>query len=223
MLTGVITDRVGYGRQTQTAGTVIRQLVRPFRGARTALTGFRYTCGSTAHLLTVRMPIGSTTLSAAAAASQAVITLTGQPTLARVIAVSDIVVVERVETASGQNLGTWEVYLLHASTAPVVNADNTITVTLAASVNGAHLAGQKVWLMSLNADTVPGYNNANPQYTLTASVATEEPANAIAASGGIAGSWGAYEPLVVESNNITAAGVLEYLTAVGFIPSAGRK
>ncbi|HJT78075.1 MAG TPA: hypothetical protein VJ739_12800 [Gemmataceae bacterium] len=222
MLTPVITDSVGYGKLTKTAGTLIQQLVRPFHNAKTVITGFKYTAAGTAHTGTVRLPVGSTTLSAAAAASQAVITLSGQPTKARNVATSDILVVERVETASGYNYLTWEMYNVHASTAPVVNSDGTITVTLAANVTGAHLKGQKVWLMALDTDTIPGYNQTPPKYTLTASAGTELPTNALAASGGLMGSFGRYEPLIWESNNATAAGTLEYLTAVGMIPAAAH-
>lgn len=217
-----MTDSVGYGTKTATADTVIRQLIRPFKGARTRITGFKYTAAGTAHTATFKSPIGTTTLSAAAAASQAVITLTAQPTSARVIAVNDFVVVERKETASGQSRLTWEVYALHAATAPVVNSDGTVTVTLAANVAGAHLAGQRVWLMSLAADVIPGFNAVPPTFRLTASAATELPTNALAAAGGIAGTWNNYEPMLFESNNATAAGFLEYITAVGFITAAGQ-
>lgn len=222
MLSNVIVDSVGYSYQTQTAGTIIQQLVRPFKGARTKITGFKYINSTTAHTGLVKMSIGTTTLSAAAAASQAVITLAAQPTTARVIAVADYVVVERIESASGMNRLTWALYLLHASTAPVVNSDGTITVTLAANVAGAHVAGQKVWLMSLTNDVVPGYGQICTRFSLTASATVELPSNALAAAGGIAGSWGDYEPLVFESDNATAAGALHYLSAVGLIGSAGR-
>lgn len=222
MLSNIIVDSVAYGYLTKTAGTIIQQLIRPFKGARTKITWLKYTCGTTVHIGLIKMPIGTTALSAAAAAGQAVITLAAQPTAARNIAVADYIVVERKETASGRGLATWELYLLHASTAPVVNSDGTITVTLAANVAGAHLIGQKVWLMSLSTDVVPGYNQVCTVYSLTVSATTELPSNALAAAGGIASSWGDYEPLVFESNNATAAGFLLGIAAVGFVNAAGR-
>lgn len=220
MMNMIIADRASYGLITATAGTIIQRFIRPFKGAKSVVTGFRYTCGTTAHVLTARMSIGTTTLSQPAAAGQTVITLAGQPTAARAIATNDFIVVERVETQSGRNYFTWELYKV--STA-VQNVDGSVTVTLTANVAGVHAVAQKVWLMSLDTDTIPGYDTTNPKFNLPLSTVTELPSNALAASGGLVGTWGIYEPMILESNNLTAAGTIEYATAVGFVPASGRK
>src|SRR5690606_40286638 len=59
-----------YGYQTQTAGTEIRQLIDPKRGALTRVTQLTYRSDSTAHALSLLRPLAYTVTSADAEASQ---------------------------------------------------------------------------------------------------------------------------------------------------------
>jgi hypothetical protein len=195
---------VGYGKVTQTANTIIQQLIRPFKHARTRIKELAYTAAGTAHTLTVRMSIGTTVLSAAAAASQAVIVLTAQPSSARNVAGNDYLVIEQFTAGKKQH------WILVKVTSVV-----GLSITLTASLSVALPAGARVWLMSLDSDTILGQGSAPPTFTLAASVTTTLPSSVGGQSAGLATTPGNYEPMIVESNNATAAGTLERVMAEG--------
>lgn len=210
-----VAQRVCYGKTSVAFGTVIQQLIRPFRGAWTVLTGFAYTAAGTAHTGIVRMAIGKTNLFAAAATGQAVIVLNAQPTTARNVAANDYLVIESHDTTNvgtgtgaGQPPPIWDIV-------KVTSVVGT-TITLTANCVRAYAAGDTVWLMSLSSDAVPGFAAAPPQYTFPSGATTTFPAqSALTASGGMVSSINQHEPLILESNNITATGTLEYAAACG--------
>ena len=227
----LILKRRGYGKLTQSAGTVITRLVEPAEGLFTTLADFEYTCSTTAHTLTVMRPLGKTYASAAAAASQAVINIEHNPgaysdfgtinTANNNIAANDFVV---YQTADGN-------YVLDT-----VSSVSTLAITMANNVPTATvLKGAPFWWFGVIGDTNPNDNQTHPQFTLAASSTTnlfgDKPGHSLA--GGIgsitpaAGLLGLFsstygkllldgknEPLVLHSGNATAAGVMERVTAV---------
>jgi hypothetical protein len=230
-MSALIYKRKGYGKKTETAGTVITRLIEPMEGCFTTLVDFEYTCGTTAHTLTVMRPLGKTYASAAAAAGQAVINVEHNPgtyndfgtvnTANNGIAGNDYVV---YQTADGN-------YVVDT-----VASVSTLAITMTGNVPTAGVAkGAPFWFFGVIGDTNPADNQAHPQYTLAASSTThlfgDKPGLAVAgAVGSVApggatlalysatyGPWplnGKNEPLVLHSGNATAQGVMERVTAV---------
>lgn len=207
----------GYGKLTQSAGTVITRLVEPTRGAFTRLTSVWYNCSTTAHTLTVMRPLGLTTFSANAAASQAVVNVAADPgdysntTVSdNLIAASDFVVYE--SAYSGR-------YVLDT-----VSSVSSLAITLTTNLpTGGVVAGGKFWFFGIITDTNPADGLAHPQYTLPASTVTYLGTDAGEGMFGFVGTipgttgsnlTGMYEPIIVHSGNATAAGVLEKVTAI---------
>lgn len=230
-----------FGKKTATFGTVIQQVVPAWERAYTRITGFKYsTTAATAHVGTVRMSIGTTTLSVASAVGATTLTLTAQPTPARVIAANDFIVVEARDTniPTGAGYRTYDLIKVTSVAGLVLTVPATAHAydgvgtgpgpSASPAVPGSFQGlGARVWLMSLDTDNIPGYQGTtNPKYTLpnagTGST-TEFPTNSSQLAL-LIGSPNRYEPLVWESNNATAAGTLEYLTAIAavFEPGTGR-
>lgn len=193
-----------YGKKTASAGTKIVQLIEPRAGAYTNLSYLEYTAGATAHVLTVMKPLGTTTLSAAAAAAQAVVNITADPgdytgvqTADNAIAASDRVVVELSD-------GTF-----HLDT---VSSVSSLAITLATVLPIAASSGAKFWFFGVEANTNPFDARAHETFNLDASGTTvlgSEQAGDI----GFFGSNRAYEPLILSIDNATNAGVLERVVA----------
>lgn len=201
-----------YGKLTQSFGTVITRLVEPRKDAFTKLSYLEYTNLTTAHVLTVMRPLGKTTLTADAAASQAVINITANPgsystlmnpvprTANNLLAASDFVVLQLAD-------GT---YVLDT-----VSSISTLAVTLATSLPtlGAK-AGAILWHFGVIADVNPFDAIAHPQFTLPVSSTTvygTRPGDSLA---GWIGSYGTNEPLICHSGNATAAGIMERVQAI---------
>jgi hypothetical protein len=231
-----------YGKKTAAFGTVIQQVVRAWKRAHTRITGFKYTTtAATAHTATVRMAIGTTTLNVAAAVGATSLTLAAQPTAARNVATNDLFIVETRDTNVPTSSAGYLTYDLvkatavaglvitvaataHAYDGPGAGPGPSASPTVPGSQQGL---GARVWLMSLDTDNIPGYQGTtNPKYSLpnagTGST-TEFPTNSSPLAL-LIGSPNRYEPLIWESNNATAAGTLEYLTAIGavFEPGTGE-
>jgi hypothetical protein len=188
---GYIRAAVRYGKKTETADTAIVRTIPPHKtssGDRsyTRLTSLFYRCGTTAHTLTVMRPLGTTTLSAAALAAQAVINLVADPGS---IAANDYLVIEKPD-------GTF-----HTA---IVSSVATLAITLTANVpTGGFASGAKVWFMGVAAD------QSDDVYELPASTLTKYEDAAV----GFAGTAGSYEPLIVYIDNGTAAGFLQQVCA----------
>jgi len=230
-MSSLIYKRKGYGRITAVAGTVITRLVEPMPGLFTSLAETWYINAGTAHALTVMRPLGKTFASAAAAAAQAVINIAQNPgtysnfgtinTANNNIAANDYVVYQSAD--GNYNITT-------------VSSVATLAITLAGNVPTAGvLKGAPFWFFGITTDTNPADNLAHPAFTLTASATTKlfgiDPGDTMAGGiGSIApaigigalystsnGAWplnGQNEPIILHSDNATAAGTLEKVTAV---------
>lgn len=193
-----------YGRITQNAGTKITRLVEPCRAAYTTLTYLEAIVDATAHILTVMRPLGSTTLSAAAATGQAVVNITANPgnytgygTADNNIATSDFCAVECDDG------------LIHHGTITL----STLEVTFAGNLPCAASAGNRFWMFGTETDVNPFDGLAHPRFTLAASGRTtfgDAPGDTLA---GWIGSFRREEPLLLVIDNGTNATTLERVTA----------
>lgn len=194
----VVKDVFHHGKKTEAANTVIDLLV-PWKPAlKPVVSTVAYTNLGTAHVLTALVPLGRTTLSAGAAASQAVINLVADPgvgTAAGVIAANDYVVLENDDGSCA----------LHK-----VSSVASLAITLTANLATAISAGKRVWFLGVIGD------HATRQWALAAS-ATTTLADALA---GIVAA-GREEPLVLNSGNATNAGIIDKVS-VAYVDS-GRK
>lgn len=201
------------GRKTATADTVIRQIVRPLRKARTLLAAFSYTAGGTDHTGRIRYPIGKTTIDAAAASATTLVLRTqplyGTGANLRAIGSTELLIVERFAG------GIPEYDLV------TVTSSDSLTLTVGTTSN-AFAAGANCWLMAKDADVVPGLMGVCPTFTLTASTNVNFPTASVGVLGGIAMSLGNFEPLLFESDNGTAAGALLYTIQGHAVMTSGR-
>jgi hypothetical protein len=175
---------------TATAGTVITVVAPAHRQGRTRVTKVSYTGTGTAHTLTAMRPLSRTTLSANAAASQAVINLTGDPgTLfspANVIAANDYLVIRHDD-------GTFGVYK--------VSSVSTLQITLTGNLSVACSAGATVWFLGITTDTDPATGLAHPAWTLGTTT------NSLTGDGDVlVNSHQEDSPILLYSNNATNAG-----------------
>lgn len=219
-----------YGRKTAAAGTVINTLVEPMLNAYTVLSQVAYSANSVGHTLTVMRPLGVTTSSAVVAAGANPIVLSYDPGLAASYVAANSFMGNPVtglfygrgRTANnGIATNDWIVYQ---------SADGGYNFTLvtmtglsaALTTNvptGGILAGAPIWFMGIAGDTNPIDNTANPTFAVyrqasSGTISTTQLGNAI--GDGIAGmvaTFGKYEPLLVQSNNITEDGYMEKVTA----------
>lgn len=186
----------GFGYLTQTAGTAIVRSVYPRknraggRNPKTRIGKVMYLAGATAHTLTVMRPLGTTTLSAAAAASQAVINITADaqaPSAAGALAANDYVILELAD-------GTYQT--------GIVSSVSTLAVTLTANLTAAAAAGAKVWMFGVAGDHTDTYDLTNgATTTLDSSLPGRKGL-------GFVSSRNAYEPIILSINNATNQGFL---------------
>ncbi len=185
------------GKATASAGTVINLLVPPRLGAYSRITGYCYNCGTTGHTLTVLREQGRTTLSAAAASGQAVVALTADPGAA----VSNPVAANHwVAWSNGD--GTYSF--------GQVNSVSGLNVTLKANLGKALTAGLTFWLLGATTDTDPSTGVAFQQVDVPASTLTQLYDDRTGA--GLFNTQYRWSPLLVQSNNATAAGTIEVVT-----------
>lgn len=187
----------GLGRKTATADTVIRHVVPALRNAIARIMKLVYTAAGTAHTVTVMRPIASATTLAADCAGTATITLTASlDATSNALAANDIVVLRRKDT-DFHHLG-------------IVSSVSSLTVVLTAALPTTFEAGSDIWNFGIPGDTnpYPGDNAAHPGFTGTASATTTYSNDQV----GIVAAFSKNEPLVVSSNNATAAGVIEQVS-----------
>src|SRR5581483_1491783 len=208
----------GYGKLTQSAGTVITRLIEPRAGAFTHLSRLVYTAGTTAHTLTVMRCLNRTTLSADAAGSQAVINLTADPGAYSTTGAKNG---NTVRTAN--NVIAGGDYLVYQAAdgsfiMDVVSSVATLAITMTTSLpTGGAKSGAPVWFFGVPGDTNPNDAQANPTWNLFASTTTVLgglPGDGVAGFTGtfdglLLGMTGVYEPLIIYSNNASNAGTLE--------------
>lgn len=192
----------GTGGLTQTAATLIQYLIPPDRRGKTRISKVTYTDGGTAHTLTFLRPLGRTTVSAIAAAGQAVFSLTADPGVAaayggisNTIAANDFVA---IRTASD---GITRLYK--------VSSVATLAITLTGNLTVALAVGDDVWFFGITTDTDGATGAAHPKLLSgagTAAVTFED------REGGVVASLRQDEPILFNSNNATAAGTLSQLS-----------
>ena len=192
MISLALNKTFSYGKVTQTADTVITRTIPPSYNAFTHITNLKYTAAGTAHTVTVMRPLAApTTLTSAAAASQAVINVAA---LAGSLAANDYLVIEKPD-------GTY-----HTG---IVSSVSTLAVTLTANVpSGGFASGAKVWNLGVAAD------HTNLVFNGIASATTTY--NDYVSS--VAATVFKEQPMIVYSNNATAAGTLENVSG-GYSPS----
>lgn len=190
----------GLGKLTQAFGTLIQRLIPPKSGAITRLTTLVYTAQGTAHVITVLRSIGKTKLSSAASASQAVINLVADPgptiPSANPIAANDYVAMQSDD-------GVTRLYK--------VSSVATLAITLTSNVVYAASAGRPVWFFGITTDTDPNTGEAHPTLRGVASQTTTY-TDVNNDGAGIFATHNTFEPLMINSDNATAAGTLEQST-----------
>lgn len=187
----------GVPSQTQTAGTLIVQLIPPHREGVTRITKAVYTAAATAHTMTIARAIGRTTASSAAASGQAVINLTADPNTSvggsNAIAANDILAIRETD-------GVTRKY--------VVSSVSTLAITLTTNLTAGAASGADVWSFGVLGDTDPRSGAAHPTLTLPASATTTYEDR----EAGVMASFARDEPLWVSINNATNAGTLVQLS-----------
>lgn len=204
-----VVGKRNYGRKTETAGTVIVQLIEPWPGAYTRVTGLRVSTLGTAHILTVLRPLNMTTASAAVAAGGTSLVLSAQPgdynangtvaTADNNIATNDYVV---YQNADGSYVGE-------------IVTVSSLTLTITAAVTGGIAAGAPVWFFGIVTDTNPANNQAHPRFNLAANTTTtfgrSDGITTIPDHKSMNVGNGKNQPLLLIIDNGTAASTIESL------------
>lgn len=194
------------GKSTQAAGTVINSAVQPRKGGFARVTTLRYNNGGTAHNGTWLRCLGRTKAAAVGAAGQPVVSIAadsgvttgfsnnGVPIVnANAISAADTVMIRETD-------GIARPYIVSS----VAGLAITLTANLAAGVNTT----SDFWFFGILADTDPR--------TGTAHIVANLPASAITIyaddTGGVCAAIGQDEPILFQSNNVTAAGTVEQLS-----------
>lgn len=187
---------------TETAGTVIEEIVPPVVGMIPRLTTFRYESAATAHTLTVMRPVANTSCSKYSASGQTILNVL-QPDAMKdsagadeALAANDFVVYQIEDGSYG---------------ASKVSSVSGSAITMAANLAGTVDEGATIWLMgelgrsthfsfTTQASTVDSFTDLNLQAGLNFQVS---PKNI---------RTGVNDVLLVQSNNATNAGFLHSLS-----------
>ena len=187
-----------FDHHTETAGTVIIELVPPLENYKARLTALVYTAAATAHDLIIMRCINKVQTTAAAAAAATTIVLSSASFGADTLASGDYVVVEHADGTYGFHLASGLATL-------------TLTINaLAKAVNAA----ANVWIMGAITDTT--YHSTIKSIASTR-VEFKDAAAGIAESGYNIGTYsrdGLGDPLLVYSANGTNAGIVNLGSAV---------
>jgi hypothetical protein len=204
-----------FGKKTAAAGTAYTYFIEPTNNAQAIIRFLQFTVLGTAHTLTVMRPLSSQQVSgqsqrcscyltAAAAASQAVININQNPgtytayfpdtptTANNGIAANDYVAFQYPN-------GNWSV--------DTVSSVSTLAITLTGNLGtGGLAAAAPVWFFGITTDTNPYDGQAHPAYNL---FANSSPLNIGSEGCEVASTFRVGEPLLLYVNNATAASVLE--------------
>ncbi len=214
-----------YGKNTQTAATAIVQLIEPWKDAETRIVGLQYTDLGTSHSITFMRPCNKTTVAADAAAGQASFTLTADPGLysaGGTFATADNLIAANDYLAYQAADGTW----VGDKVAAVAGLNIGMTVNLP---TGGVKAGAPVFFYGTAADLNPNNHQVHPQLASgTASTSLTFKQNegfcisTIQDVVGLKVNNGVGQPVLIFSNNATAAGVLQYVAVEYVHPAFGR-
>jgi hypothetical protein len=201
-----------YGSLSIAFGTVINILVIPQHGKKTKITGLGVTASTTAHTVTVLRPLNWVTTTAAALASQAVVALSADP-----------------GAFSTGLQGETPPFTPHVANIPIATGhwlafetpDGTYYFDKVSSVSGLNITmtnnlptggiafGARVWFFGAATSTNPNDPAGGAHPIFTAPASTTKLLGFQQAS--LIESIFTYEPLLVQDNNATATGTLEYV------------
>lgn len=184
-----------YGTKTAAGGTEINVLIRPRVNSYTRLTAVTYRAAATAHTITAMRAFAKTTVSIAAAGSQAVVNITADAAAGL--------------TPGAIAAGDWLVVALDDGTFHLgkVLSVASLAITLTANLPSAAAVGRTVWMLGAPGDHTAGTPTAGSQFPAAASVLN----SFVDAASGICVSNEQNSPLAVHSNNATNAGTFELI------------
>lgn len=216
-----------YGKVSVAFGTVINLMIEPMQKAYTTIMDLWYTAAGTAHVLTIMRVLGKAITTAAAASGQAVIAINRDPgkyasnigtinTANNLIAAGDYVVYKCTD-------GT---YIMDT-----VASVSTLNITMTTNVPTSGVsAGAPFWWFGITGDINPQNNAAHPTFNAPANGTTKFGSDMGDGSHGFMNTikgfdfsgmldtnvatylTGQDEPMIVQSNNITATGTIEKAT-----------
>jgi hypothetical protein len=194
----------GTGAQAlNTAGTPYTIPIPSKPGLLACMDSFIYTAGATAHTAYLMRALGRTTISLAAALSQAVINLAADPgaglaTGANLISANDWLIIQSAAT---------KLYY-----AVQVSSVSTLAITLTANVPVAFAVGDKVFFYGIKTDVSPETGLVHANYAMTASTAVTI---SNLTGNGLVAAYRMNEPILFFVDNITAQGTVNRLTWLG--------
>jgi hypothetical protein len=194
----------GDGGITAAAGTVINYLVPPSRGGVTRITTLIYTAAGTAHNLTFQRTLGRCLCVTTVAAGGTVIVLNKDPGAPGVAyggvndptAVNDLIAVRETD-------GITRLYTVSA----IAGLSVTVSPALVVGVTSSSSGSSDVWLLGQPGDTDGRSGRAHPKFPSGTAGTTWQDT----AGGGVVATYGVDEPILVSSNNVTAAGTITQL------------
>lgn len=184
----------GYGKQTQTAGTVINRLLPPNKNGRLRVTKVSATASTTAHTLTALKSLGRTTASSAAASGQAIVNFAADPGagISNAIAANDFVAIRESDAT--------RVYK--------VSSVSTLAITMTTNIVTGVAVNADIWFFGVAADTDPSTGEAHQGFAIGASAQTV----LSDAEGGVIATPKVDEPILLQDNNATAAGSIDQVS-----------
>lgn len=186
----------GRGKKSIAFGTRIRALIPGDKHGFTYATFMRYTAAGTAHTGTLMRGLTSSTSNAAVAEGGTSLTTVGalKDGAGNVLAANDMIAYELVN-------GGWGLDTVSAV------SGNTLTITGPATGSGGIALGGKVVAFGVAGDS----GHADFQFTLPASATTNFPA--VQNAGPLCKGFEINSPILFDSDNATATGTLEALSA----------
>jgi hypothetical protein len=187
---------------TAAAGTPITFMAPPSREGYTLLTAFIYKAAGTEHTVTVMRSLEATTLSASEAAAATVIDVTAAPgtgTPAGLIAANDWVVIQ---------LDDGNFFLVKVSS---VSAN---AITIATALPSAAAASNAFWFFGAPGDHVSSQTTLKTNHAVGSQYKTGTSQTITRAdyAAGLLRSHAKHQPVVLYSDNATAAGQFEQIT-----------
>jgi hypothetical protein len=210
--------RFGFGGYTAAAATVINVLIPP-RSTKlfSIITTIRYSNGGTTqgHTITFLKPVGSTTVTSATTAGQKVVPLVADPTAALVGPNGTTSQV----AASATSANDWLVFQLPDGTYYFDKANSTVTTTVTMTSNlptNGLAAGAKVWNMKIASFKDPWTGNAFESVSgaFETALSSTLPNVIQDVDNGLTSSNRAGEPILVQSNNISVAGTIDWIAGI---------
>ena len=188
----------GKGYKTQSAGTVITEIVPGNSLYKTRVVSLIYRVGTTAHTLTLMRPVGDTTTTSAAATGQAVINVaTASPAKTAAGALETLAAADYL--AWKDTDGTWQY--------DIISSVSSNAITMTSNVPSAISAGATIWAFyevgrAAHIQFNPGASTTRTLYPNFQTGITKQ-VNEYNIRSGVG------DPVLFHSDNSTAAGFLE--------------